>query len=222
MEIVLFVAALLFIGFILFTKNKRSQSDLKKDNSFPYFKISALLTPAELSFYHVLKIAVSEQYDIFAKVRLADLIAVNKGMVRAEWGKAFNKIKSKHIDFVLCDKNTSEILCVIELDDRSHSQVKRQQRDEFVTKVLDVTRIPFVRFDVARTYQSDTVSKDIKLAIITEVLSKVNDDSSEKILSEPDVHTDELSIIKERKCPKCNGELVLRKVSRGQNKGHKF
>lgn len=220
MEILLFVAVLLVIGFIFFTKNNQSPIEPKEDNLFPYFKVSALLTPAELSFYHVLKIAVSDQYDIFAKVRLADLVSVTKGMDSVEWAKAFNKIKAKHIDFVLCDKNTSEILCAIELDDQSHSQSKRQQRDDFIVKALESAKTPFVRFDVTRTYQSDTISKDIQLAIIPEILTKANDNSAEKILIAPDV--DELSITKERKCPKCNGALVLRKVSRGLNKGNEF
>jgi len=219
MEILLFIIVLLVVGFMLFTKKNQSLAVTKENNSFPYFKIQALLTPAELSFYHVLKIAMLDEYDIFAKVRLADLVSVNKGMDRAEWGKAFNKIKAKHIDFVLCDKNTSEILCAIELDDQSHSQAKRQQRDEFVTKILDVVKIPFVRFDVTRTYQSDAVSKNIHLAITPEEITKI-DNSSGNFLIEPDVN--ELKITKERKCPKCSGELVLRKISRGQKKGQEF
>jgi len=220
MEILLFIIVLLVVGFMLFTKKSQSSAVPKENNSFPYFKIQALLTPAELSFYHVLKIAMLDEYDIFAKVRLADLVSVNKGVDRAEWGKAFNKIKAKHIDFVLCDKNTSEILCAIELDDQSHSQAKRQQRDEFVSKVLDVTKIPFARFDVTRAYQSDVISNEIQLAIDPEALTEISDSSSEKVLIEPDMN--EFNMTKERKCPKCNGELVLRKVTRGQKKGHEF
>tara|TARA_R110001606_G_scaffold11354_7_gene49319 strand:- start:8462 stop:9172 length:711 start_codon:yes stop_codon:yes gene_type:complete len=220
MEILILVFVLLFIviGFLIFVKNNKPA--LEKEDTFPYFKISALLTPAELSFYHVLKIAVSEQYDIFAKVRLADLVSVKKGVDRAVWGKHFNKIKAKHIDFILCEKNTSEILCAIELDDQSHSQIKRQERDEFVTKVLDVVTLPFARFDVTRTYQSDAVKKHIQLAIAPEVIVKVTDNPSIKVLIEPDI--DALNITTERKCPKCRGELVLRKFTRGQKKGHSF
>jgi hypothetical protein len=220
MEFLLLFAMIVIIGFIFLVKNSKPQQSPKESNDFPYFKIHALLTPAELSFYHVLKIAVSEEYDIFSKVRLADLISVNKGMDRAEWGKAFNKIKAKHIDFILCHKNTSEIVCAIELDDQSHSQVKRQQRDEFVMEALEVAKLPFVRFDVTRTYQSEAVSNKIQLAITTRVPTKINATPSENILIDPDAEA--LRIEKERKCPKCGSELVLRKVSRGQKKGREF
>lgn len=217
MEILLVIVVLLVVGFIFFTKNNQVLISPKDGDDFPYFKIQALLTPAELSFYHVLKIAISKDYDIFAKVRLADLISVNKGMDRASWGKAFNKVKAKHIDFVLCDKKTSEVLCAIELDDQSHSQVKRQQRDEFVTKALSATKIPFARFDVTRTYPSDTLRKELQLVMRPEEPQKIGDDSTESTEYES-----EQSAEKERTCPKCNADLVLRKVARGKNKGKEF
>lgn len=88
--------------------------------TYPYFKNTALLTPAEISFRHSLKIVVGESYDINAKVRLADLISVHKGLPKSEWSRYFNQIKAKHVDFVLVDKITTEILCGIELDDSSH------------------------------------------------------------------------------------------------------
>lgn len=186
MEILLFAVVFIVVGIVFFIKNNKPSTEPKEDNAFPYFKIQALLTPAELSFYHVLKIAISEEYDIFSKVRLADLVSVNKGTDKSEWGKAFNKIKAKHIDFVLCDRNRSEIICAIELDDQSHSRVKRQQRDEFVTKALGAAKIPFVRFDVTRTYQSDAISHEVQLVITSERLITINNNSAEKILIEPD------------------------------------
>ncbi len=102
--------AVLILGLFFLFKNRQLVDE--PPEQLPYYKITNLLTPAELSFYHVLKIATSEKYDISIKVRLADLVSVQKIIDRTSWGKAFNKIKAKHIDFVLCDKNTSEIWSV--------------------------------------------------------------------------------------------------------------
>ena len=215
MDFLFIFVVLTLLGLIFFSKQSRTQTAPNKEDVFPYFKI-----PAELSFYHVLKVAVSEEYDIFAKVRLADLISVNKGMDRAEWGKAFNKIKAKHIDFILCHKNTSEIICAIELDDQSHSQTKRQQRDEFVTKALEVTKIPFVRFDVIRTYQSEVVKNLIRSTVTPNVLEEAMTSTFDNILIDPDV--EQSNLVNDTKCPKCGGDLVLRKVARGQKKGREF
>ena len=216
----LLVILALIIGFMLFFKG--SPSIEEHVEQLPYYKITNLLTPAEQSFYHVLKIAVSDQYDISIKVRLADLITVQKGLDKASWGKAFNKIKAKHIDFVLCDKSTSEILCAIELDDLSHQQEKRQQRDQFVEKALSVAKLPFARFDVTRTYQSGEIKQQIQTTITPPIIMINESDSPLKeILIDPDIQQDEL-ITPDNKCPKCSGDLILRNVTRGQNKGNSF
>tara|TARA_R110002050_G_scaffold1244_3_gene8567 strand:- start:13861 stop:14097 length:237 start_codon:yes stop_codon:yes gene_type:complete len=60
----------------------------------------------------------------------------------------------------------------------------------------------------------------LKLAITPEIVVKVTDNSSIMALIEP--NEDGLDITIERKCPQCNGELVLRKFTRGQNKGRNF
>src|SRR5438876_11811862 len=67
----------------------------------PYERRPALLSAGELSFYRVLQQAVGAELYIAAKVRLADLIAVRKGT--EHFYTFFNKISSKHVDFVLCD-----------------------------------------------------------------------------------------------------------------------
>ena len=46
-----------------------------------------------------------------------------------------NKVSSKHVDFLICDKDL-HIKCIIELDDNSHNQKDRQERDTFVDQIL--------------------------------------------------------------------------------------
>ena len=75
----------------LYISHSRDESH-KAD--YPYFKNSFLLTPAEISFKHILKIAVGESYEINTKVRLADLISVHKGLQKSDWSRAFNPIKA--------------------------------------------------------------------------------------------------------------------------------
>lgn len=48
---------------------------------------------------------------------------------------ALGKIQSKHVDFVICDQNLY-IKAIIELDDNSHDQPDRRERDKFVDDVL--------------------------------------------------------------------------------------
>lgn len=62
---------------------------LKKPAGLPYESNGKLLSPAELSFLGVLKLALGDGYRIMAKVRLADVVSVKKGLGRAEWQQAF-------------------------------------------------------------------------------------------------------------------------------------
>ncbi len=70
---------------------------------------------------------------LFAKVRLYDLIEPKKGIPK--YKTYLFKIQSKHVDFVICD-NKLVATCVIELDDNSHANKKRQERDNFVDDAL--------------------------------------------------------------------------------------
>lgn len=222
MEIIIFVVLILVIGFFFIIKRNKPQSDQLEE--LPYFKNSNLLTPAELSFFHVLKIAISNQYDISMKVRLADVISVHKATNKTEWFKAFNRIQSKHIDFVLSDKQTSEILCAIELDDQSHARTSRIKRDAFLEKVLSVAELPLLRFDVTQAYQSDHISQKIQTAINPEslVIDSEVEASTVNILLDTDSVLSEEHESKTRKCPSCGALLVQRKSKRGRNAGKIF
>lgn len=107
------------------------------------------MSPNEATFYNELKqYAETKDLLVFAKVRLADLVWIPKSYKRFNF--FFNKIKSKHIDFVLCSKDF-EIECLIELDDETHNLPDRQSRDKFVNKVLQKTSHNFLRCNSSHT-----------------------------------------------------------------------
>lgn len=123
-----------------------------------FYKKNELLTPAEKDFFKILIQAASAYY-IFPKVRMADFIKV-EALTPQEWGKAFSKIKAKHIDFLLADKSTLEPVLAIELDDKTHQRPDRQQRDVFVDQTLTKIGLPILRIKTAPYYnQHDLETK---------------------------------------------------------------
>src|SRR3982751_745135 len=86
-------------------------------SAHPYEAIPELLTAAERSFFGVLQQTLGNDYLLFTKVRLADVVRPLKGLGRKRWQSAFNCIQAKHVDFVLCDPGTLRVVGVIELDD---------------------------------------------------------------------------------------------------------
>ena len=97
-----------------------------------------LLTKNEYWFYKKLKeIADKYDYAILAKIRFADLVEVSAEAEKSEYMKYFGKVKSKHIDFILCKKENLYPELLIELNDSSHNSEDRIKRDEFVRNVAE-------------------------------------------------------------------------------------
>ena len=164
----LIVIALLFI----FQSNKNSL----KQKVTAYELSGPLFTPAERSFYGVLKLACEDKAVVFGKVRIADILKPAKGLNRSQWQITFNKISAKHFDFVLCNPNDLSVIAVIELDDKSHSQQKKIKRDLFVESTCKTARLKLHRFKAAASYAVDEVKNELFAA--PEVLVEVT--ASEK------------------------------------------
>jgi hypothetical protein len=129
----------------------------------PYQKIRSLLTPAERSFYEVLRSVTSDDILIFAKVRMEDLLYLPRGT--SDWQSHLNRVRSKHVDFVLCDRQKVSPLLVIELNDRSHESQRRQERDAFLQKAFDAADIPILWVTAQATYNPRQVAADIQNAL---------------------------------------------------------
>jgi hypothetical protein len=106
---------------------------------------------------------VNDDWEIFAMVRIADLLVVPKGTRNhRSW---LNKILSKHIDFVLCDKDSLEVLAGIELDDPTHLKPARMQRDRFVNGAFADAGLPLLRIPASEGYDVSNIRKMIDKVI---------------------------------------------------------
>jgi len=144
--ILIIVTIIVLVVFIAFRRPKPKQPEEQKNQpsenkTYNYEKRTYLLTVNENIFYReLLPIAQKLQLTICPKVRLADIVKPCKGQ---NWQAAFNKIQSKHIDFILCNNALQPILA-IELDDNSHERQDRKERDAFVDSVLNMANIPII------------------------------------------------------------------------------
>jgi very-short-patch-repair endonuclease len=132
--------------------------------AFPYVAADALLSAAERSFFRVLREAVGMDYHLFAKVRLADIIAVERGLSGKHRTTAFNRISSKHVDFVACHPQTFRVVGVIELDDSSHRASNSQQRDQIKNSALAAASIPILRIPARRVYSPTNLRQQVRAA----------------------------------------------------------
>lgn len=174
MKILIILAIVVFVADIIvktyLEKNKDSENSLNTD-ILPYNR-KFLLTKNEYYFYKQLK-EIAEKFNlcILAKVRLADLIEVNNDVKGKDKLKYFSKIKSKHIDFVLCEKDNLYPKLLIELQDSSHNLQDRKDRDEFIKKVCEKTN-----YQIIFVYNTTDLEKRV-----TEVLSPNNINNESEI-----------------------------------------
>lgn len=110
-------------------------------DKYPYRKTN-LLTKTEYGFYKVLKEECDKRnFLICPKVRMEDFLDVT---CKDEQLKYRGYIKSRHIDFMICDQDL-RILCGIELDDPSHYTQKAQKTDTFKNDVFKEIGLPLYR-----------------------------------------------------------------------------
>ena len=125
----------------------------------PYRRKDWLLTRAERSFFGVLHDCVGAEFFIFSKVRLADVFFIPRGVSSRQ--AAFNRIQSKHIDFLLCERDSVRPVLAVELDDSSHLRSDRRKRDEFVDSVFAAAELPLLRVRAKRAYDSVEIRKAV-------------------------------------------------------------
>lgn len=146
-------------------KNKNAEpavpEEPKKEQNYPYMHKN-LLTKTEYTFFRVMKDFCKENDLLFCpKVRMEDFLYVTD---KKNHSKYRGYIKSRHVDFMLCDSNL-HILCGIELDDRSHDSAKAKQVDEFKNRVFEQIKIPLFRVKTSADYREelDKIYKELKV-----------------------------------------------------------
>ena len=131
-----------------------------------YENRGTLMTPAEQKFYRALRSSLPlEHYQIFSKVRMADIVDVQKGFDNKTHRSALNKITQKHVDFLLCNPNDSTIYAVVELDDSSHNSQSQKRNDAFKDETFAACAIPILRFPVKASYSSEEIAAQINTVL---------------------------------------------------------
>lgn len=120
----------------------------------------ALLSPAELSFYKALTSIMGTRVIVQYKVRLGDIFEpTTREYIHR------NRINQKHVDFLICDAETTRPIIGVELDDRTHQRQDRKDRDGFVDTVFEGAGLPLLHVRAAREYNPDELKIAIKKAL---------------------------------------------------------
>ncbi len=151
--------AIVVIAVIVIEALKGSNKSEDKKWSYQYKRKNFLMSRAEHECYDALMLAVGKDYYIFPQVHLPTI--VDSKVVGQNWRGAFRHINEKSVDFVLCDKAYIAPKLVIELDDRSHERVDRQERDKEVERILEVANLPLLRLENHGAFKPEELAQKI-------------------------------------------------------------
>jgi Protein of unknown function (DUF2726) len=138
-----------------------------------YQPAKGLFSIAERSFLGVLDQAVGGDHRVFGKVRVADVVSVRSGLSNSKRQGAFNRISAKHFDFIVCRTSDLSLVCVVELNDKSHLSSRAQRRDAFLADVCRNIHLPMLTVAAKRSYSLQDVRAQFLSAIEPPVENRV-------------------------------------------------
>jgi len=194
--------------------NKGSDNE-KHLKDFPYTLQKYFLSPAELNFFKILRNVVGDKAVICTKVSLGDLFTTKRDDY-SQYTSYMNKIRRKHVDFLLCDSITMHPLVAIELDDKSHEREDRQERDKFVDGVFKASGLALIHIPVKKAYVTSELAS--QLAPYIQIITPISTPATAPTPQKSEVK----SVYEAPRCPKCGSEMVLRKAKSGANAGNQF
>ncbi|MFY0990922.1 DUF2726 domain-containing protein [Halomonas sp. C05BenzN] len=117
----------------------RNLSETLIEQGDAYLPQASLLTDAERRAYTQLRQLYGESVLICPKVRVVDVITPNTAIHPQRsrtFTSLFRQLSQWHLDFVLVDPATFQILCALELDDSSHQRADRMKRDRILNSAF--------------------------------------------------------------------------------------
>lgn len=148
------ICIVLFISLYLYFRFAKTWKKQKYELRADFFNRS------EFIFYQIIKSKLPNNFMIFSKTRIEDFIRVKEGFWAKETYGLRSRIKSRHVDFLICNEN-GKPLVAIEIDWLSHMNLERQKRDSFVDNLYNEVWLPIHHIRVGENFE-ERISKIIE------------------------------------------------------------
>ncbi|MCA9357514.1 DUF2726 domain-containing protein [Candidatus Nomurabacteria bacterium] len=115
-----------------------------------YKKKAVIMNDSEMALFQALLSGLPENYFVFPKMRIADMVDVVNGN---GYYQRRNQILPKHVDFLICNDRMTPLLA-IELDGGSHNKPSRMERDQLVDGVFEDAELTLRRINVGDNFRN--------------------------------------------------------------------
>jgi len=156
------------INFILWLFGIKDDEDVEKATTDIKYEKKPIMSNYEIMFYNRMK-DLETEYNIVPQLVLSSVVdKKSKQKYRSELYRI--------IDFAIFSKDYSKLLLLIELNDNTHNQRKRKDRDLKVKKICNSAKIKLITFYTKYPNEKDYIINRIKKEIETnESMNKEND-----------------------------------------------
>jgi hypothetical protein len=148
------MALLVFLAFVALAAKFWASGRSKKAGYS--FTGCSLMSESEIRFFRVLQMAVPNDL-VFPQVGMAAVVRPIYLGADSRYVPAFSTISQKRIDFVVCNRASMVVRCLVELDDSSHDARRDQLRDAITAKAGYRT----IRVQAARRYDIDDLRRRV-------------------------------------------------------------
>ncbi len=135
-----------------------SNDSVKSSDKFLYDTKKVLISKSEQGFYDAIKVSVPEGFCVFPQINLASIINKTDG-------SRFHNELFRNVDFLVTDAEYSPKL-IIEINDSTHLNSDRKERDEKVRKICEEAGLPIVKlwtsYGINQDYIRNRISETIK------------------------------------------------------------
>lgn len=130
-----------------------------REGPLPYQRRGELLPPAERAFFHALHAAVRDDWVVFSRVPLASVLKVRPQAHPSQgWQR---RLSGKHLDYVLCDRESLDVRLAIQLAGPEAPPAKSQ----FVALALAAASLPLVCVHLRDRNEPAALRKEIEAAL---------------------------------------------------------
>jgi hypothetical protein len=124
-----------------------------------------LFSAEERAFYFALKEAVGDDYEIFGKIPVIELISSREDEANRGARKTFEQVADRCFDFILCSKADLSIVCALELYEHAVSARRSRAPEDPLRPICDAAGLPLVRIEAGPFYDTNEIKQTIASSV---------------------------------------------------------
>ena len=213
-----FLVALLILYYLM-KSGKVVKEPLPESPDYPYIRETTLLTAYEQSLLDALNRVLGDRYSVFTKVGLANILSTDPELPDRALGSARERIERENVDFVICERDGTDILGVIQLDPYTHQPDGRRRHETFIDTALKAAGVPVVEMPIKDKYSEQELRIEITRSLVLDwgnhsaAVSQIDDSIT------PGRSAAQPAMPSLGECSECGSPLQIRQARQGKFAG---